>query len=135
MELEPHFFALVQMEATRNTLGKIELAVGNSKKRRKQLLGFSRVGQYTLIKWRVGDEQEFAQGETFFSGIKVGKTRVLTAGGGDASTYNNKVEDQSRPLLPGAIANQLDPNLGKHGVPPAIASALRLAKNYRTFQI
>ncbi|MBD1864240.1 MULTISPECIES: hypothetical protein [Trichocoleus] len=98
-----------------------------------RITGYAQVEEYTLVTWRFGKEDEYATGETLY------RDRTLIAtGGGTLPLYTPKVpEPVSRTPRPEAqtVMSRVDDSIGRFGVPPAVATALRDPLNYVSFEI
>jgi len=98
-----------------------------------RLLGYARVSEYTLVKWRFGGEVEYGTGETLYR-----DRLILASGGGVLPLYEEPQPidpdiASGTPEVMATVWDRMDSSMGQFGVPPAIAMALRNPANYACF--
>jgi hypothetical protein len=103
-----------------------------------QVLGYARVGNWTLVRWRVimGEPKAYRwqQGETLYQGndpIEAGRLA------GDFDLYEAPIapEQSKTPRQPLSVFDRVDRRIGRNGIPPSIAIQLRHPRNYRSFRV
>ncbi len=107
-----------------------------------KVLGYARVGGYTLVRWRWGlaslegvdledlSEGPYSEGESLWNG-----DRLLGHNWDGADLYGAPVLSQTQtPKTPASIWDAIDPRVGQDGIPPDVAIALRKPQNYVCFE-
>lgn len=106
------------------------------------VLGYARVGRYTLVRWRweLADlttvdlddltEGPYSEGESLWVG-----DRLLGHYWDGADLYAAPLPQPSQtPATPPTIWDKIDRRVGRDGIPPDVAIALRRPQNYVCFQ-
>ena len=118
--LEPIFFARVIEK--KDSQGKPYFDIDQSpipEGLRYRAMGYSRSGNYTLVYWELGNDEEVVMGETLWRG----KTPVATSGG----VVDIYEPPQDSRIVPATLSvwERINPNLGRYGIPIEVATDLR----------
>ncbi len=103
-----------------------------------EVLGYSQVEDWTLVQWRIpygfADSGRYLQHETLYQGMEEIDNSLL---GGAVDLYSEpEIQVQSAtPQRAESVWDRVDSRLGNHGMPSAVAIALRAPENYVCFQI
>lgn len=107
-----------------------------------KVLGYARVGPYTLVRWRWGladldtadlndlPEGPYSEGESLWV-----RDRLLGHYWDGADLYAAPpLQSSQTPATPPTIWDSIDRRVGRDSIPPDVAIALRNPQNYRCFQ-
>jgi hypothetical protein len=107
-----------------------------------KVLGYARVGRYTLVRWRWGlatlegvdlddlSEGPYSEGESLWAG-----DRLLGHYWDGADLYGAAALTQTQtPRTPASVWDEIDPRVGRDGISPDVAIALRKPQNYVCFR-
>lgn len=107
-----------------------------------KILGYARVGDYTLVRWRWGladladvdlddlTEGPYSEGESIWQG-----DRLVNHYWDGADLYAAPPTQASQtPPTPPTVWDNIDRRVGRDGIPPDVAIALRNPRNYHCFR-
>ncbi len=106
------------------------------------VLGYARVGDYTLVRWRWGladvtdvdlddlTEGPYSEGESIWRG-----DRLINHYWDGADLYAAPpLQESQTPATPPTVWDKIDRRVGRDSIPPDVAIALRNPRNYRCFR-
>ncbi len=102
------------------------------------IVGYAQVDEWTLVRWRLdfgfdGPNGSYLESETLYQGFTVMETDQLR---GSINLYEESRPQpiSATPEFPISVWDRVDARLGKYGMPPATAIALRKVENWRYLQ-
>ena len=102
------------------------------------IVGYAQVDEWTLVRWRLdfgfdGPNGSYLESETLYRGSERLETDQLR---GSINLYEEPIPQQhsATPEVPVSVWDRVDARLGKYGMPPATAIALRKPENWRYLQ-